>query len=162
MYKSIKKNPLITTLKENFLNIPFGRKIFVISLMIGIIFLFFPWFYEGSKWYNSFVKIPIFGFIFISSLFFSLIIFLKETFWKKKMFSSINNTKLLMITISIVFYTLILYVFVLYYLLNYNPRADIGNGGMLFFVSLGVSFMGLYLSKDFIPTNTKERSKTII
>lgn len=161
MYKNIKSNTFIDNLKEKFLNIPFGRKVFAVSSLAGIIFLFFPWFYEGVKWYNVFGKVPIFGFVFISSLLFTLIIFIQETFANKKTFFSIENTKLLMIVVAISFYTLILYTFVLYYLLNYNPRADIGNGGMLFFVSLGVSFMGLYLSKNFVPTDRIDRKQIL-
>lgn len=125
----------------------------LVASLLSCVFLFFPWFIEGSKWFNAFDKILLFGL----SLFFSsavpALLVLREALYKKGYFFGIANQTLLIFLLSIGLYTLVLYTFSLYELLNDNARttSDVGSAGMFLFLSMGIALGGAIVSRSFFP-----------
>ncbi|HIQ57460.1 TPA: hypothetical protein EYG84_02145 [Candidatus Gracilibacteria bacterium] len=156
MYKKPTKPSIFFNTIKHFLTLPFGRKILFSFSFLGLISLFFPWFYEGLKMFNIFGKFLIIGIMLlvISSLI--AFISIRETFFFKKYFLGLPHYYALLLLLIAGLYTLILQTSALYELLNYNPRAYVSFGGMVLFFSYGLSLAGLLISKTFRPIKPKE------
>jgi len=160
MYKKSESPSALFTVIELFLALPFGRKILFISSIFGVISSFFPWFYEGLKMFNIFGKFSIIG-VMLSIISASIItISIRETFFYKQYIFGLPNYYALLLLLITGIYTLVMQTSALYELLNYNPRANISFGGMFLFFSYGLSLLGLFISKHFVPQQPKEE-KTI-
>ena len=157
MYKKSESPSALFIVIELFLALPFGRKILFTFSIFGLISLFLPWFYEGLKMFNIFGKFSIIG-IMLSIITASIItISIRETFFHKQYIFGLPNYYALLLLLISGIYTLVMQTSALYELLNYNPRAHISFGGMTLFFSYGLSLLGLFISKQFIPEKPKEK-----
>lgn len=155
----VKKQWEIPSFLREILLLPFSRRIILVASFLSFCILFLPWFYEGTKWFNGFEKIPLFGVCFTISTIIPFYIIIREIYWRKGYFFGISHKILLPFFLSIGLYTLFLYTFSLYELLNYNRSAEIGIGGMFLFISLGVGLGAALFSSDFFP---KQKEKKLI
>lgn len=156
MYKKPAKPSIFYRVINDFLTLPFGRKILFSFSLIGFISLFLPWFYEGLRMFNALEKFSIIGIMLflISSLI--VLISIRETFFFKKYFIGLPHYYAFLLLLIAGIYTLILQTSALYELLNYNSRAFVSFGGMVLFFSYGLALAGLLISKNFVPVPPKK------
>ncbi len=152
-----KKQWVMPSFLQEIRNLPFGRQVVLFASFIAFISLFFPWFYEGTRWFNGYEKISVFGILLTCFSLISFYIILREAFFRKGYLLGFSHYKILLFLLSLGLYTVILYTFSLYELLNYSQssNSDVGIGGMFQFVSFGVALGGLLFSQSFFPKPKK-------
>lgn len=144
-------------LKSDIRILPNGRKVVIVASLLGLFTLFIPWFYQGSVWFTAFGKVSIFGFVYMICLISALALICREALYRKGFLGEYSHTLLLFIIFGMGLYTITLQTFVLYELMTYNPRAYIGIGSMFEFLSMGLGLGGVYLSRKFIPQQSKSK-----
>jgi len=149
---------LLKKIWKQILHLPFGRRLSFFSIIAGIIFLFFPWFYEGSQSFSAFGKSFIFASIILFLSVFSLLIILREIFSHVGTLGNFRHSDILVFTFSQSLFTIILANASLSMLLLEKPAYMISNLGiMLTFVSLGVGLAGVFFARDFTPLKKENK-----